>query len=273
MSELSLEAKAAPRLVSGSFPAWQSLPSLLLLRPLLTVLAASCFLAGSAWPDATCMVPPGVDTNPAGTSFFSSFANSKFEIPIPFGNGTGTNFGDLNSTYFQMYYSITNLNAWMNANNYCPVELVIVGRFPDVRYVSITTNDMHYAATQHLADADIDPVGAPGSSYSNPFTPGVSYDGNQKYLVPVSLGYVPGPTTVPGCSITPFEEDNLLDATQRHLSADWNASVQGNSPSVAHVVDTPAHMAGPNNSGPNTAGSIIVRTYLAPPLTCAGPPG
>jgi hypothetical protein len=235
-------------------------------------LAASCFLAAPAWPQAKCIVPAGVDTNPSGTSFFSSFANSKYEIPMLYGNGANVN-GDLNSTYFQMFYSITNLNTWMAAHNYCPVELIVVGTFSDVRYFSVTDNDMHYAATQHLADADIDPVGAPGSSYSNPFTPGVQYNGNQKYLVPVSLGYLPSSTTVPGCSISPFEEDNLLDATQRHLSMDWNTNVQGNSPTVAHVVDTPEHTAGPNNSGPNSAGSITLRNYLAPPLTCTGAPG
>jgi len=236
------------------------------------VLAASCFLAAPAWPQAKCIVPAGADTNPSGASFFASFANSTYEIPIPSGNGTTTN-GDLNSTYFQMFYSITNLNAWMTAHNYCPVELIVVGAFPDVRYFSVTDNDMHYAATQHLADADIDPVGVPGNSYSNPFTPGIQYNGDQKYLVPVSLGYVPSSTTVTGCGITPFEEDNLLDATQRHLSMDWNTNVQGKSPTVAHVVDTPEHTAGPNNSGPNTAGSIMVRNYLAPPLTCTGSPG
>jgi hypothetical protein len=237
------------------------------------LLVASCFLAAPAWPQATCIVPPGVDTNPSGSGFFASFANSRYEIAIPSGNGTNVNFGDLNTTYFEMYYSIANLNTWMAANNYCPVELIIVGTFSDVRHFSVTDNDMHYAATQHLADADIDPVGAPGSSYSNPFTPGVQYSGSQKYLVPVSLGYVPGSTTVPGCSITPFEDDNLLDATQRHLSMDWNTNVQVPTPGVAHVVDTPEHAAGPNNSGPNTAGSIIVRNYLGPPLTCTGPPG
>jgi hypothetical protein len=172
-----------------------------------------------------------------------------------------------------MFYSITNLTTWMNANNYCPIELVVVGTFPDVRYFSITTNDMHYATTQHVADADMDPAGTPGNSYSNPFTPGIPYTGTQEYLVPISLGYVPSSTTVPGCSIPAFEEDNLLDATQRHLSIDWNTSVQGNIPSVAHVVDTPEHTAGPNSSGPNTAGSIIVRGYLTPPLTCTGLPG
>jgi hypothetical protein len=42
------------------------------------VLAALCFVAALAWPQATCIVPTGVDTNPTGTSFFSSFANPKY---------------------------------------------------------------------------------------------------------------------------------------------------------------------------------------------------
>jgi hypothetical protein len=117
-----------------------------------------------------------------------------------------------------------------------------------------------------LADADIDPA---VFADSNPFTPGIQYTGSQQsYLLPVSLGYVPNPATVTkGCGVSSFEEDNLLDATQRHLSMDWNTNVQGNSPTVAHVVDTPTH------SVPNTAGSILFRNYLAPPETCTGAPG
>jgi hypothetical protein len=157
----------------GAFGIRQYFLSLHLL-PLLAVLAASCFLAAPAWSQATCIVPPGVDTNPKGSGFFASFANSKYEIPIPSGNGTNNvDFGDLNVTYFRMYYSIANLNAWMQDNNYCPVELVLVGTFPDWRYFSISQSDMHYATPQHLADAAIDPVGISGNSYSNPFTPGI----------------------------------------------------------------------------------------------------
>ena len=276
MGELLSLAKTALRFASGAFRIRQSFWRLLQfpLLPLLAVVAAACFLAAPAWAQTECIVPAGVDTKPSGTGFFASFANSTYEIPIPSGNGTNVNFGDLNATYFQMFYSITNLNTWMAAHNYCPVELILVGTFSDVRYLSITDNDMHYAATQHLADADVDPVGVPGNSYSNPFTPGIQYSGTQQYLVPISLGYVPGSTPSPGCSIPPFEEDNLLDATQRHLSMDWNTNVgQSHTPTVAHVVDTPEHTAGPNNSGPNTAGTITVRSYLAPPLRCTGSPG
>ena len=145
MGELFPLAKMALRFASGGFRIRQSLLRLLQfpLLPLLAVLAASCFLAAPAWSQGNCIVPAGVNTKPTGTGFFGSFANSTYEIPISSGSGTNVNFGDLNVTYFQMYYSITNLNTWMAANNYCPVELVIVGTFPDVRYFSVTDNDMH----------------------------------------------------------------------------------------------------------------------------------
>lgn len=243
------------------------------------VIAACCLMASPAWPQdaATCTIPPGVDQSPTGANFFESFASapgapiSAYEIAIPGSSGAEA-AGDLNATYFSLYYSITNLNAWMASNHYCPVELVMVGTFPDARYFSITDNDMHYTATQHLADAAVDPA----NSASNPFVPGPggqspAYTGTQQYLVPISLGYIPQPTgVITGCAINAPESDNVLDATQRHLSMDWNTNVQG--PSVesglaAHVVDTPGH------GNPNTAGSIIVRSYLAPPETCTGKPG
>jgi hypothetical protein len=79
---------------------------------------------------------------------------------------------------------------------------------------------------------------------------------NQAYVVPVSLGAIPGPTTandppgtvIPHCAIDPFEGDNLLDATQRHQSMDWDTVVQAPlAPDVLHPVDTATH------SAPNTA--------------------
>jgi len=84
-----------------------------------------------------------------------------------------------------------------------------------------------------------------------------------------SLGAMPSLTAVtPGCQINSFEEDYQLDATQRHLSNDWNTNLQP--PSIAsglasHVVNTPG------NGNQNTAGSIIVRSYF-PWVTCPGGP-
>jgi hypothetical protein len=253
------------------------------------VLAALSLLALPVWSQTNCIVPAGVDQSKSGGNFFSNFANSDYQTKLPEGSGANA-AGDLNAAYFQLYYSIYNLNNyWMAAPpaglGMCPVELVLVGDFPDARYFSITDVDMHETVTQHLADADIDPVNNKG--YTNPFVPGSSgssppYNGSQSYVVPISLGYVPGPTTanggtvLPACAIDPFEEDNLLDATQRHVSNDWNTNVEG--PSVLsglepHVVDNPGHVFDPiTNSGPNTAGSIKVRSYLAPPEICQNGP-
>ncbi len=223
----------------------------------------------------TCTTPTGqVATAPGSGSFFSNFANpagssfSTYAVAIPPASGQSA-AGDRNSTYFPLYYSISNLNAWMTSNGYCPVEVVLAGAFPDVRYFSITQNDMHYAASQHIADLDIDPA---NSTITNPFVVGSggsapAYDSTQYYVVPVSLGSVPNVTG--GCQVQPFEEDNLLDATQRHISMDWNTSI-GTTPGVnnllqAHVVDDPSHTA-----SPNTAGAVIVRDYLAPYESCTG---
>ena len=230
------------------------------------VLAALCFLALPAWPqDAiTC----GGDQINTG-NFYLNFANSNYEYPLSSPSGTNAN-GDLNSKYYQMFYSIANATSFFQANG-CNFELVIVGALPDARYFSITDNDMHFSETQHLADADIDPIGGAPRHYRNSFIPLKPYNGSEPYLVPVSLGSIPA-SPIPGCAITPFEEDNLLDATQRHPSMDWNTDLLDLNNGVRHVADTPEHATGPNNSGPNTAGSILVRNYLLPE-TCTSSGG
>jgi hypothetical protein len=63
-----------------------------------------------------------------------------------------------------------------------------------------------------------------------------------------------------------FEGDNLLDATQRHQSMDWNTVLQSPlAPAGLHVVDNASHGV------PNTAGEIMVRSYLEPAVTCSAP--
>jgi hypothetical protein len=198
--------------------------------------------------------------------FFENFNNSTYQIPLSSGSGQDS---DLNAVYSHLYYSIKNLENLVDTGVLTHwVELILVGSFPDARYFSITGNDMHYASTQHLADADMDPVGvSAGNTYQNPFTPNTPYSPGQQFEVPIGLGYVPG-TVVKGCGIQPFEEDNLLDATQRHLSMDWNTAppnTPGATIGSAHYVDYPDH------SNPNTAGVISIRTYL-PPVVCSGGP-
>jgi hypothetical protein len=230
---------------------------------------------------SSVMVPctPSRATDSLGANFYKSYANSAYEIPIPQASGQSA-AGDLNSTYFALYYSITNLDAWVASHGNNAIELVIVGTFPKARYFSITGNDMHYTVAQHLADADLDPVGGSGNSYINPFVVtgnGTSYSVGPAYLLPVSMGSVPS-TTLSGCAIDPFEEDNLLDGTQRHLSMDWNANVHP--PSVSqnlqpHMVEVPGHSTPPPGctgtqcDGSNTAGSVVIRSYLEPPYVCS----
>jgi hypothetical protein len=152
------------------------------------------------------------------------------------------------------------------------------GNFPDVRYFSVNLNDEHYSLTQHILDADLDPAVSIANGGTNPFTPNQPNTGTQPYLIPISLGQVPTvPAGTTGCGITPYEGDNLLDATLRHFSIDWNTNV--NAPNVPqsgldpHVVDDPSHAAQTYSNGlsaaPNGAGSVTVRGYL-PPYTCSG---
>lgn len=233
---------------------------------------ASCFLGTSAWPQ-TAQSCAGVDNHPLKQGFLENFGNTKYEIDLhPY---AGHN-SDLNATYFAIYYSIANADAL--AKSGCPVELVMVANFPNARYFSLTNNDMHWGAAQHITDADMVPVG--GSP--NPFTPGQAFTGSTRYLIPVGLGYIPNPASSSynaACGF-PHETQNLVDATQRHLSMDWNANISGNAPPIAHVADTPDHMpqaytygGATIDAGPNTAGSIMLRSYLEPAWTCSGPAG
>jgi hypothetical protein len=92
-------------------------------------------------------------------------------------------------------------------------------------------------------------------------------------VIPISLG--PVPSGISGaCAIDPFETDNLLDATQRHFSMDWNTVVAGpetvSTTSLGpHAVDTPSHPPlsadGQSGDGENMAGDVLIRNYLAPP--------
>jgi hypothetical protein len=202
----------------------------------------------------------------------------------------------MNARYGAMYYSIsstlnnvqTNMSNWMSTcgtgtaggcanvtpggQTFCAPELVVAGQYPNSRYFSISNYDEHYTIAQHIADLDVDPLSA---SKASPFQPGGTFSTTASYAVPVSLGQIPAAGTgvgsggaMPGCQITPYEQDNLLDGTQRHPAGDWNTQVTGSFPSANHITDNPQHTTPPNPSGSNPAGSIHVRAYLAPPYTC-----
>ena len=265
------------------------------------IVGAICFLALPAQPQgalpANCVSYTAYLASPGNSSsdLFNNFANppnpstnstfNSIAIPFPTSNGASVAC-DLNATYATMFYSINNLNAWMASNNYCPLEVVVVANFPDTRYFAVTVNDMHYTATQHVSDADMDPAVTPGKRRHKPVRTRQKLHGQPAVPYPDQLGVgaeLSGAGATAGCSITPYEEDNLLDATQRHLLTDWNTNVGG--PTVASGALSPVcreHSRRHNplfldfvcpTCGPNTAGSIVVRSYLAPPETCSGTDG
>ena len=177
-----------------------------------------------------------------------------------------------------------------------------MGAFPDTRYFAVVDNDDHYAATEHVADLAMDPVGQTTlsgyTSFANPFVVGLGggggslpYASGNYWMVPISLGTVPANSTAIkqyGCNIDPTENDNLIDATWRHLSMDWNTTVSDTYPNVvdlagisdplpAHVVNLPdpvqpTSLPGFNTDGWNLGGTIITREYLLPGLNCSGSP-
>ena len=222
------------------------------MKPLIT----ACMAAGILWllpAGAYAKNCTGLPTSfngnqfPTG-NFISNFDNNCYLIPFASGNGTGSEQGDTNSVYDKLYFTIN--------PNLPPYELVILGQYPNARYFSVGLYDNHSAVTQNLTDANIVPL---SSSYVNPFQPGVAFVSAQQWGMEIKLGGTPG-TLQKGCMMTGYNiESNVMDGTLRHPYMNWNLnpSFFHQSPQpVLHEVDTPQH------SDPNTAGTILVRTYI-----------
>jgi hypothetical protein len=181
-------------------------------------------------------------------NFFSNFDNgslaSCYLIPFATGSGGGQG-GDLNSTYYKIFYKVNPA-----------YQLIIVGSFPDSRYFSVTNYDAHSAPAQFILDENVVPL---TSSYINPFLPGASWVAGQKYAVPIDFEGTPG-NLEKGCMMNGYNVAvNAVDATYRHAGMDWNSNpyVWKVNPSFTpHIVDTPEH------TNPNTAGVIMIRSYL-----------
>jgi len=159
-------------------------------------LAALGFLNPPAYSQTTCGSAPTSITAPFVTGARDFYDN--FAVPSVIagnaiqlqGTSAANAAGDLNSTYFQFYYSLKNLAVWEAQTGYC-LELVLVGDFPEVRYFTVAVNDEHYSLAQHILDADIDPAVSEANGGYNPFTPNQPNPGTYPYLVPISLGQVP----------------------------------------------------------------------------------
>jgi len=212
-------------------------------------LAGVSMLAGPAYAVDCSGLPTSFNGNefPKG-NFFSNFDGrlaSCYLINLTASSGAVTAEGDLNATYYTIFFKVDPR-----------YQLIVLGDFPNARYMNIAPYDAHFAPIPFISDTDIAPL---TPQYINPFKPGNSYISGQKYAVPINLGGTPG-TVESGCSTNAFAVDvNALDGTQRHQSMNWNADpgyTQQNPQVPLHVVDTPLH------SNPNTGVMLHVRTYL-----------
>jgi hypothetical protein len=207
--------------------------------------AGLCLLPGIAHAQDCSGLPTTFtgDEFPTG-NFFSNFDNPCYTIALGKGTGTGS-YGDSNALYFQAYFQVDPR-----------YQLILLGTFPNARYMSVALYDAHLAFSQSILDANIVPL---TSQYVNPFEPGTAYLGGQPYAVPINFGGTPG-TLETGCMMNGFNVSvNGLDGTQRHPGMDWNsdAAFFKAYPTFAdHIVDTPQH------TNPNTAGIVMVREYL-----------
>ncbi|MFN7997939.1 MAG: hypothetical protein U0Q18_30240 [Bryobacteraceae bacterium] len=211
----------------------------------LTLFAAVCLMPGTAHAINCTGLPTSFTGNefPNG-DFFSNFNNPCYAIPFTVGHGNAK-FGDLNATYFQMYFKVDPR-----------YQVIIFGTFPNARYFSVSVYDDHSAYSQSIGDFNIVPL---TSQFINPYQAGVSFVPLQQFAMPINFGGTPGKLET-GCMMNGYNVDvNALDATQRHAGMDWNSDLGmfAKYPHfVDHVVDTPLH------TNPNSAGAILVRAYV-----------
>jgi hypothetical protein len=210
------------------------------------LLAVVSTLASPAYAIDCSGLPTSFNGNqfPTG-NFFSNFDNPCYLINMTPSTGATIVEGDLNAIYYTIYFQVNPR-----------YQVIVLGDFPNARYMNIAPYDAHFAPMPYISDTDIVPL-AP--AYINPFQPGNAYVAGQKYAVPINLGGTPGNIQT-GCSTSAFAVDvNALDGTQRHQSMNWNADAgyaQQNPGVPLHIVDTPQH------SNPNTGVMLHVRTYL-----------
>ncbi len=168
--------------------------------------------------------------------FLANFNNGCYALPM-FSGGGGTEIGDLNAIYDQMYYQVMP-----------GYELVVVGTFPNARFFSATVYDDHLALVSQVFDQSLPPL---TSSMSNPYLPGATYTPNQQYGFTVSFGGGAPVTVSPGCQTTSTTIDStVLDASMIHSGLTWTG-----------YPNLPANFP-PHETGANDAGLITVRKYI-----------
>lgn len=195
------------------------------------VLASILSLAAQSPKEAPCpAVNPGVD-------FLTNFNIPCYVTPLATGNGLN-NSGDSNAVYDSIFYVVTP-----------GYELVLLGTYPNGRFLSTTVYDQHLAITSSVIDQNIAPL---NSGMMNPFGIGAVYQPGQQFGITIGFGSPLTPTPSPGCSASDTTIDtNFLDASQIHSGLSWNSY-----PGIS-TYGLPVHI-----SGPNASGLLMVRKYI-----------
>jgi hypothetical protein len=189
--------------------------------------------AKTAQPETSCS--PLAPINPA-KGFSGNFNNPCYAMPMVTSSGS-THGGDANATYSQLFYQLTP-----------GFDLVVIGTFPNARFMSATLYDAHTTAIGVILDYQMPPMGV---TMTNPFLPGAEYHPDQMYAFTVSFGGTLTSTPLPGCGTTGSNiNETVLDATQIHSGLSWNGY-----PGLPG--DFPVHQ-----SGANTGGLIMIRKYI-----------
>jgi hypothetical protein len=146
--------------------------------------------------------------------------------------------GDPSAVYAQAFYAV--------APGY---QLVVLGYFPNSRFMSQTVYDSHLTTnTNYIFDYQLPPL---FSTMINPFHLLTPFLPKQMYGYTVSFGGTLGSVT-PGCGTTSTFGQTVFDVTQIHSGYTWNGAEYPAPPPPFPVHET----------GPNTGGVIQMRDYI-----------
>jgi hypothetical protein len=185
--------------------------------------------------------------------FLTNFNKPCYALPLVSGNGLNYS-GDSNATYDSVYYVVTP-----------GYEIVLLGTYPNARFLSATIYDEHLAITSSILDQNIPPL---NSTMTNPYLVGAVFQPNQQYGVTISFGYPLTATPSPGCSASDTTIDQtILNASQIHSGLTW---LGYDGPIPLPTGPGPWNPGAPvgapfpvHQTGDNSGGLLMVRKYLA----------
>jgi hypothetical protein len=206
-------------------------------------LLAAFLCASAAWSQTSSSSVHSSSTNcntlpiiNPSKGFTANFNNSCYALSFTGSSGGGSG-GDSNATYKQVFYQVNP-----------GYQLVVLGTFPNARFMSVSLYDGHSTLLSALFDYQIPPL---SNSMTNPYVTGATYTSGQMYGLTVSFGGGPPKTVAAGCSTSSSNVgENVLDATQLHQGFSWNGA-----PGLP--AGFPVHQ-----SGPNIGGTMMIREYM-----------